>query len=102
MLDTLDRLPVCPHCGQPLQRRYGVHLPPATARIFDLIERAGRVGITSAALALRAYPAMRPRQAQRNIIVQIHTANALLAATTLRIRSSGRGEPYRLVREVPP
>jgi hypothetical protein len=89
----------CPYCGGPLiDVRLGVRLSPLKARIFDLVQRAGRDGISGADLHELAYAGDRwdgRRPAAATIKVHIHQINEALEDTGYRIL--GRGT-YRLVR----
>lgn len=91
---------ICPCCGQPMpQVRLGVRMYPQTARIFDLIQRAGREGISSRAILERAYVGMKK---PKITVVRSHVNQArdALAGTDYRIRCHRDGRHpgvYKLV-----
>jgi len=93
----------CPHCGQlwPSQR-FGVHMYPQTAKIFDLIRGAGRAGIDSHAIMARAYAGVR-RPRWSTAAAHITHARNSLAETYYRIvceKHGSRPGVYRLVKVV--
>ena len=85
----------CPYCGGPLiDFRLGVRLSPLKARIFDLVQRAGRDGISGVDLHELAYTGT-ARPGAATIKAHIHQINEVLDGTGYRI--VGRGT-YRLVK----
>jgi hypothetical protein len=77
----------CPHCGQPMPRmRHGVRMYAQTARIFDLIEDAGSVGIETRELYRRAYAGMRKPKINLGVIqAHLRHARKALRGTGVRI-----------------
>lgn len=88
-----DRL--CPYCNQVLPEfRLGVRLPPGKARLFDLIQRCGELGITTADLTeITGLSA-------RCIKSHVWQINELIADSGYRIRNRTRWV-YRLVKAGP-
>lgn len=87
----------CECCGQPLVTRLGVRLTPLKAELFDLVEKAGKAGIGSEALAVRV---LAPHQRSRSTVGQhIYQINDLLGSTDYEIRAGQGGDRrYRLKR----
>jgi len=83
----------CDHCGQALPEvRFGVRLTAFKARLFDLVQRGGIDGISSADLYSLLYPdGGGSRQTLKAHVWQI---NELIADEGYRI--DGRGSAYRL------
>ena len=94
---------LCPHCGQPMpQIRCGVRMYPQTARVFDIIRRAGSAGIAGDALMERAYAGMK-KPSYNSVKAHVNYARNALEDTEYRIMcdSQGRGPgTYRLVKLV--
>src|SRR5580704_17304711 len=75
----------CNYCGSPLPEiRLGVRLPPIKARVFDIIQRAGKDGIMHA--DLMAMTGMN-RQGLRSHFTQI---NQLISGSGYRLYSRAR------------
>ena len=99
------RLSSCPHCGQRMpELRLGVRLFPMTARVFDVIRRAGTDGISGREAFNIAYQGMRK---PKYMTFKAHVAHIrdALAGTGYTIRTnggsaSGRRPVYRLVKVV--
>ena len=99
------RLSSCPHCGQRMpELRLGVRLFPMTARVFDVIRRAGADGISGREAFNIAYQGMRK---PKYMTLKTHVAHIrdALAGTDYTIRTnggsaSGRHPVYRLVKVV--
>ena len=99
------RLSSCPHCGQRMpELRLGVRLFPMTARVFDVIRRAGADGISGREAFNIAYQGMRK---PKYMTLKAHVAHIrdALAGTDYTIRTnggsaSGRHPVYRLVKVV--
>ena len=99
------RLSSCPHCGQRMpELRLGVRLFPMTARVFDVIRRAGADGISGREAFNVAYQGMRK---PKYMTFKAHVAHIrdALAGTDYTIRTnggsaSGRHPVYRLVKVV--
>jgi len=88
----------CPHCGKEInEARFGIHLPPLKAKLFDAIERCGAIGIFHDDIFDLA---LRERGAQQSVLkVHISQINAKLAGTDYRIRCTwGTHAVYRLVK----
>jgi hypothetical protein len=82
----------CPYCKQPLAEiRLGVKLSPLKARIFDLIVRSGRSGITLKDIQAIAFDDR--ETTAKNVSMHVTQINEQLAGTDYRI--AGRGF-YRL------
>jgi hypothetical protein len=84
------RPPRCSQCGQPLTfERAGVRLTPLKAAIFDLIQAAGEIGVSSQEILQQAF---RERHVAGADIVKmhVHQINDLLEATDFIIRSDRR------------
>jgi len=79
------------------ETRFGIHLPPVKAKIFDAIERGGAAGIFHDDLFDLA---LRERDAQQSVLkVHVSQINAKLVGTDYRIRcTGGRNAVYRLVK----
>jgi hypothetical protein len=78
--------------------RHGVKLSPKLADVFDMIERAGKRGITRETLAWVFYPGKSKRDAERCISVTINHINEFLEETDVHVSTLGRRlEPYRVV-----
>ena len=89
---------VCPHCGQEVpEARFGIHLSPVKAKIFDAIERCGDNGIFHDDLFDLA---LRERGSKQTVLkVHVSQINAKLTGTDYRIRcTGGRDAVYRLVK----
>ena len=99
------RLSSCPHCGQRMpELRLGVRLFPMTARVFDVIRRAGADGISGREAFNVAYQGMRKPKYMTFKAHVGHIRDAL-AGTGYTIRTnggsaSGRHPVYRLVKVV--
>ena len=99
------RLSSCPQCGQRMpELRLGVRLFPMTARVFDVIRRAGADGISGREAFNIAYQGMRK---PKYMTLKAHVAHIrdALAGTDYTIRTnggsaSGRHPVYRLVKVV--
>lgn len=89
----------CNYCGQALPEvRLGVRLTELKARIFDLVQRGGRDGITSA--DLRAILSDESEMAPRTLISHVSQVNDLIEGSGYAIRGSGgTGSVYRLVQK---
>jgi hypothetical protein len=80
-----DKLPVCPHCGQRMVRRYGVDLPPQAALIFDMIENSKTRGVPAEALAWTFFANKSAAAGRRLVYVHVFQINKFLQATPVRI-----------------
>ena len=81
---------VCPACGRPEPEfRHGVCLPRVKVMIFDKIEAAGDIGITTRQL-LRAVYGYKVERAPAVIRNHIHQMNDMLAGTDVHITASDR------------
>jgi hypothetical protein len=84
----------CHYCGQGLPEvRLGVRLTPLKARIFDLIQRGGDDGITSADLFDIAFSD--GEHSRETLKAHIYQINELIEDEGYRIVNGGSG--YRLV-----
>lgn len=90
---------LCPHCHQPMPEiRFGVRLSPLKARIFDLVKRAGDIGIATSDIMNAVYEGPVAREL---IAMHIHQINDQMASTSWRIRGhrASRYSTYHLVQE---
>ena len=94
---------VCPHCGQRMLTRHGVHLSPRLADIFDIIEHSGDRGVTEEVLSSIFYSGRPSREAYNCIRVNISHINSHLASTDYRVAKTegvrGAEYPYRVLKE---
>ena len=82
---------VCPHCGQRMLIRHGVHLSPRLADIFDIIEHSGDRGVTEEVLSSIFYSGKSSREAYNCIRVNISHINSHFASTDYKVeREFGR------------
>jgi hypothetical protein len=98
----------CKACGKQLASGPGVYLPPIKLRIFEIIRRAGRDGITRAELLSEygeglhdACRRVRPPITMKTISAHVIQINEVLRGTGYRIsdaRGGSHGKPYRLIR----
>jgi hypothetical protein len=88
----------CPHCGQRMLMRHGVHLPPKLADLFDTIERTGEAGISTEVLRGVLYPGKSTRDARNCVKAQVYHLNDLLAETDIEVRASSH-DPYYKVKK---
>ena len=80
---------LCAHCQQPMpELRAGVRLSPLKARIFDVVKRADKNGITIADVNGICFDGRASAVNIRNHIRQINDA---LAGTDLEIRGGAPG-----------
>jgi hypothetical protein len=76
----------CPHCHQPLpEMRLGVRLTPLKARIFDIVQRAGRDGIERNDLFGIVFGDQERRHSYHTLKAHIFEINELLADAGYRI-----------------
>jgi hypothetical protein len=78
----------CPHCAKPLSPiRYGVPVSAFAARLIDIIERGGVVGVSNTDLFKAAYGG-RDGASLDTMRSYISTLNCLLAHGGVAIRSN--------------
>lgn len=90
MLDT------CPHCGQPMVRRFGVVLPPAKVRLLDAIVNGtlGRGGISTEELIVMLYPGVDNAVARRRIVTHVNQLNGWMAETDVAVHWDKANQRY--------
>jgi hypothetical protein len=87
----------CPTCGQtlPRPRPHGLRLSPLRTRLFEIVQRAGDNGITTADIADMLYadhPDGGPQTAHKCIHVHVYNINKKLrpAGYEIKARNWGR------------
>lgn len=100
--DRRKRHEVCPCCGgkltQPLTRdEMPLYFTGVQGRIYDLVRKANKNGLTANQLTERVYTDGGPLFAYRCILGSIYCINRKLKKLGMEIRKAGRAGPYYLV-----
>jgi hypothetical protein len=81
---------LCRSCGQPIRlQRVGIRLPPLKASMFDLVKRAGDLGISTEELMRELYVERVPPK-PNTVKVHMWQINELLVETEYSIVSDRR------------